>query len=73
MKHLALVMKSGVIAALILLLTPSFVNPEMPDSYDLMWEKLESYTQKGLPRSAMDPAAITLAERLCDDLCGAYA
>lgn len=58
MKHLALVMKSGVIAALILLLTPSFVNPEMPDSYDLMWEKLESYTQKGLPRSAMEQLEI---------------
>ncbi|MCK9290313.1 MAG: alpha-2-macroglobulin family protein [Bacteroidales bacterium] len=46
-------LKHVLLTTVILLVTPSFISPDMPDSYDRLWEQIESFTRKGLPRSAM--------------------
>ena len=54
MKHIAHISKAGLIVALILFLTPSFVNPEVQHSFEQLWEQVESFNNKGLPRSALE-------------------
>ncbi len=43
----------GLIAAMILLIGPSFMKPE-DRSYDELWKQVDAYLQKGLPRSALE-------------------
>jgi hypothetical protein len=58
MKTLPSYLRIGLVAGIILLLNPGFTNSDENKSFEQLWKEIEAYTEKGLPKSALQQLEI---------------